>query len=60
MDKNPEGTVEWGFYPIFGYFNELDEYPAMSNILIPGRQQAGRPKMVPNGPVSGMVDLAGE
>jgi hypothetical protein len=29
--KNTEGTVEWGFYPVFGYFNELSEYPAMSN-----------------------------
>lgn len=31
MDRDPTGTVEWGFYPIFGYFNELSEYPAMSN-----------------------------
>jgi hypothetical protein len=31
MDHDPTGTVEWGFYPIFGYFNELSEYPAMSN-----------------------------
>ncbi|MBN2411140.1 hypothetical protein JXQ31_05555 [candidate division KSB1 bacterium] len=31
MDMNPEGTVEWGLYPVFGYFNELSEYPAMSN-----------------------------
>jgi len=29
--KNPEGTVDWGFYPVFGYFNELSEYPAISN-----------------------------
>lgn len=29
--KNPEGTVDWGFYPVIGYFNELSEYPAMSN-----------------------------
>jgi hypothetical protein len=29
--KSPDGTVEWGFYPVFGYFNELNEYPAMSN-----------------------------
>ncbi len=32
MDKNPEGTVEWALYPVFGYFNERDEYPGMSNI----------------------------
>jgi len=31
MDRNPTGTVEWGFYPVFGYFNEGQEYPAMSN-----------------------------
>lgn len=31
MDKDPTGTVEWGLYPVFGYFNELSEYPAMSN-----------------------------
>jgi len=31
MDKDPTGTIEWGFYPIFGYFNENSEYPAMSN-----------------------------
>ena len=31
MDRDPTGTVEWGFYPVFGYFNELSEYPAMSN-----------------------------
>jgi len=31
MDKDPTGTVEWGFYPVFGYFNENSEYPAMSN-----------------------------
>jgi len=32
MDINPLGTVEWGFYPVFGYFDETGEYPAMSNI----------------------------
>lgn len=32
MDRDPTGTVEWGFYPAFGYFNESDEYPAVSNI----------------------------
>ncbi|MCK4447844.1 MAG: hypothetical protein KAW56_12285, partial [Candidatus Marinimicrobia bacterium] len=26
MDTNPLGTVEWGLYPVFGYFNELSEY----------------------------------
>ncbi|MDZ7334549.1 MAG: hypothetical protein ONB33_09645 [candidate division KSB1 bacterium] len=31
MDVDPTGTVEWGLYPVFGYFNELSEYPAMSN-----------------------------
>ncbi|HDP97666.1 MAG TPA: hypothetical protein ENN22_00575 [bacterium] len=31
MDRDPTGTVEWGFYPVFGYFNELSETPAMSN-----------------------------
>ncbi len=32
MDTNPTGVVEWGFYPVFGYFNENNEYPAMSNL----------------------------
>ncbi len=31
MDHDPTGTVEWGLYPVFGYFNELSETPAMSN-----------------------------
>jgi len=31
MDTDPTGTIEWGFYPSFGYFNENSEYPAMSN-----------------------------
>ena len=31
MDTDPTGTIEWGFYPAFGYFNENSEYPAMSN-----------------------------
>lgn len=31
MDTNPTGSVEWGLYPVFGYFNELSDYPAMSN-----------------------------
>ena len=32
MDTDPTGTVEWGFYPIFGYFNPNSEYPAMSTL----------------------------
>ncbi len=32
MDMDPTGTVKWGLYPVFGYFNENDEHPAMSNI----------------------------
>ena len=32
MDKDPTGTVEWGLYPVFGYFNEISETPAMSNL----------------------------
>ena len=31
MDTNPTGNIEWGIYPVFGYFNELSDYPAMSN-----------------------------
>ena len=31
MDTNPTGDVEWGLYPVFGYFNENSENPAMSN-----------------------------
>jgi len=31
MDADPTGTLEWGFYPVYGYFNENNEYPAMSN-----------------------------
>jgi hypothetical protein len=31
MDLNPTETVRWGLYPVFGYFNELSETPAMSN-----------------------------
>ena len=33
MDMDPTGTIEWGMYPVFGYFNELSETPAMSNRL---------------------------
>ncbi len=32
LDVDPTGTIQWGFYPVFGYFNELNEYPAMSNL----------------------------
>ncbi len=32
MDRDPSGTVEWGLYPVFGYFNEFGETPAMSNL----------------------------
>lgn len=31
MDMDPTGTVQWGFFPVFGYFNEVGEYPGMSN-----------------------------
>jgi hypothetical protein len=31
MDTDPTGTVEWGYYPVFGYFNETNEYAAVSN-----------------------------
>ncbi len=31
MDTDPTGTVEWAFYPVFGYFDENSEYPAMSD-----------------------------
>ena len=31
VDKNSSGTVVWGLYPVFGYFNEIGEYVAMSN-----------------------------
>jgi len=31
MDKNEAQTVEWGLYPVFGYFNPNSENPAMSN-----------------------------
>ena len=32
MDVDPTGTVEWGYYPVFGYFNETGEYVAQSNL----------------------------
>ncbi|RQW05368.1 hypothetical protein EH222_09985, partial [candidate division KSB1 bacterium] len=31
MDMSPDGTIEWGMYPVFGYFDDLSETPAMSN-----------------------------
>ncbi len=32
MDRDITGNINWGFYPVFGYFNPGSEYPAMSNI----------------------------
>ncbi len=34
MDTDPTGAIEWGFYPVYGYFNENSEYPAMSNFPV--------------------------
>ena len=31
MVRNPLGTIEWGFYPVYSYINSLSETPAMSN-----------------------------
>jgi len=31
MDKNSGGTINYGIYPVPGYFNETSDYPAMSN-----------------------------
>jgi len=31
MDHSRDGLIRWGLYPVFGYFNENNEYPAMSN-----------------------------
>ena len=31
MDTDPTGTVEWGLYPTFEYFNPESENPAMSD-----------------------------
>ncbi len=31
MDQNTLGTLDWGFYPVFGYFNPYQDYPAMSD-----------------------------
>lgn len=45
-ETDPSGTVKWCFYPVFGYFNELGEYPAMSNLPdswpVPGWPAQGR------------------
>ncbi len=30
IDMSPDGTVEWGFQPVFGYFNVSSESPALS------------------------------
>ena len=32
MDTDPTGQIEWGFYPVFGYFNPNNEYPALSRL----------------------------
>ncbi len=31
VDLNYDETVEWQLYPVTGYFNEVQDYPAMSN-----------------------------
>ena len=31
MDHNPSNTLDWGFYPPFGYFNPSQDEPAMSD-----------------------------
>lgn len=31
VDKDPTGQIEWGLYPVHGYFNINSETPAMSN-----------------------------
>lgn len=30
-DRNPAGTIEWGFQPVARYSSPLSDYPAMSN-----------------------------
>ncbi len=51
MDTNYDNTVEWGFYPVPGYFNETQDYPAMSNKPdswpVEGWPSAGREKKWP-------------
>lgn len=32
MDEDPSLTIEYGLYPVYGYFNELSETPAMSSL----------------------------
>ena len=31
MDQSDELEIDWGFYPVFGYFNSGQDKPAMSN-----------------------------
>ena len=31
MDQNTLKTLDWGFFPVFGYFNSYQDYPAMSD-----------------------------
>jgi len=31
MDHNPSNTLDWGFYPSFGYFDPSQDEPAMSD-----------------------------
>ncbi|MGH7496071.1 MAG: hypothetical protein ACREOO_27265 [bacterium] len=31
VDRSPDGTVTWGLAPVFGYFNPLQDYIAISN-----------------------------
>ncbi|RPH99283.1 MAG: hypothetical protein EHM72_11500 [Calditrichaeota bacterium] len=51
MDHNYDNTVEWGFYPVPGYLNPLQDYPAMSNKPdswpLEGWPSAGRAKKWP-------------
>ncbi len=32
MERDPTGTIRWALHPVFGYFNETSETPAMSNL----------------------------
>ena len=57
MDTDPSGQIEWGFYPVFGYFNPNNEYPALSR-LPDSWPSGGWPSSEGQyGLVSGMVDL---
>ena len=38
MDMNYDGTVEWGFYPVPGYMNPLQDYPGMSKDTFQGTE----------------------